>query len=225
MPKELPRHPSFEIAVHMQTANEVGGDYYDFHLGSGGELLAAVGDATGHGARAGTMVTVVKSLFSAHASSSRPGELVDFLSEASRTIRRMDLERMAMTLTLARLENGILTVAAAGMPPVLLHRRAAGTLDEIALEGMPLGGLEFAYRERRVELATGDTVLLMSDGFPELVGSDGEVLGYRGAREAFAAAAAREPQQIVAELASAVTEWTGGQPPGDDVTFVVLRVR
>ena len=50
----------------MRTATEVGGDYYDFRLTPDGALVAAVGDATGHGATAGTMVTVVKSLFSAH---------------------------------------------------------------------------------------------------------------------------------------------------------------
>ncbi|MCP5118238.1 MAG: SpoIIE family protein phosphatase, partial [bacterium] len=64
------------------------------------------------------------------------------------------------------------------------------TIEEITLEGMPLGGLEFAYRERRVELSAGDSVLMMTDGFPELIGSGGEVVGYGGARERFAGVAA-----------------------------------
>ena len=35
-------------------------------VGPDGTLTTAIGDATGHGARAGTMVTVIKSLFSAY---------------------------------------------------------------------------------------------------------------------------------------------------------------
>ncbi|MEE8524095.1 MAG: SpoIIE family protein phosphatase [Thermoanaerobaculia bacterium] len=222
LPKELPSHPSFEVAVHMQTATEVGGDYYDFHLGEDGTLTVAVGDATGHGARAGTMVTVVKSLFSAYASGSG---LRRFLIGANHTIRRMALGRMAMTLVLAEIRRGALTLASAGMPPALIHRPGSGTVDEVVLEGMPLGGLEFEYRERRVELTPGDTLLLMTDGLPELVGSGGEVLGYDRTHELFARAASKPPREVVAELAAAVSAWTGSDRPGDDVTFVVIRVR
>jgi hypothetical protein len=52
-----------DLAAYMRTASEVGGDYYDFHLGEDGMLTIAVGDATGHGLKAGTMVSVVKGLF------------------------------------------------------------------------------------------------------------------------------------------------------------------
>lgn len=47
----------------MKPATEVGGDYYDFHLADDGTLTVAVGDATGHGLKAGTFVTAMKSLF------------------------------------------------------------------------------------------------------------------------------------------------------------------
>ena len=50
----------------MKTATEVGGDYYDFHVGVDGTLTIVLGDATGHGMRAGTMVTSAKSLFNSY---------------------------------------------------------------------------------------------------------------------------------------------------------------
>jgi hypothetical protein len=67
LPKDLPKIPHLDIAVYMKTATEVGGDYYDFHLDSDGTLTIVVGDATGHGLKAGTMVTTAKSLFNTHA--------------------------------------------------------------------------------------------------------------------------------------------------------------
>ena len=63
LPNELPQLANLDIAVYMKTATEVGGDYYDFHIGLDGTLTVVIGDATGHGMKAGTMVTTTKSLF------------------------------------------------------------------------------------------------------------------------------------------------------------------
>lgn len=226
LPRELPRMPHLAIAVHTKTAAEVGGDYYDFLLQDGesedGVLTAVIGDATGHGARAGTMVAVVKSLFTAHAGVSEPAE---FLSRASATVKGMGLGRMAMALTLLRFDGYRLTAACAGMPPLLLYRRALGRIEEVSLPGMPLGGvLDFDYRAWQAQLEPGDTVLLMSDGFPERVDVDGDVLGYARALDIFAGVAEQEPKAIVAALDRAASDWAGGYPLEDDMTFVVFQV-
>ncbi len=200
----------------------MGGDYYDFHLGEDGELTAAIGDATGHGARAGTMVTVVKSLFSAFAGQTGPREL---LSEAARTVKRMDLGRMAMGLGLVRLEGETLTVSSAGMPPVLLYRAGTGRAEEVALAGMPLGGLASEYEERRLQIAPGDVILMMTDGLPELTDPAGEPLGYPRVRSLFEELGTRPPDEVIAGLTATAESWSGGQAPKDDITFVAIRVR
>ncbi|MFL6195982.1 MAG: PP2C family protein-serine/threonine phosphatase [Thermoanaerobaculia bacterium] len=222
LPKNLPEHPAFEIAVSMRTATEVGGDYYDFRLLDSGALTAAVGDATGHGVRAGAMVTAVKSLFSADAGASGPRQ---FLTEAARAVKRMALDRMSMGLCLARLDGTALTVSSAGMPPVLVYRARTGKAEEIALSGMPLGGLAFDYEERRLEIAPGDTVLLMTDGLPELTDPAGEPLGYPRVRTLFEEMGAQAPEEVIAGLTRAADSWAAGQAAKDDMTFVVVRVR
>ena len=204
LPRQLPEHPAYEVAVAMRTATEVGGDYYDFRIAPDGALVAAVGDATGHGATAGTMVTVVKSLFSAHPPE---GQLGAFLGEANETVRKMELGRMAMALCLARFDRGRMTFSSAGMPPALVRRAGNGDVDELASPGMPLGGLADGYPELQVELAPGDLVVLMSDGLPELPDDAGE------------------PQAMIDALLRAAESWAGKGPPHDDITFVVLKAR
>lgn len=220
LPKSIPRHPLFEIAVYMKTATEVGGDYYDFHLGTGGALTTAIGDATGHGAKAGTMVTIVKSLFSARGAELGVGE---FLDEATRAIRRMELGRMSMALALVRFEGSRATIASAGMPPVLVYRHGTGRVQEIALEGLPLGTIEQSYRSHDLEIAPGDTVLMTTDGFPELLNAESEPIGYPAVRNLFERAAANAPAEIIRDLAAKADEWSGHQAPSDDITFVVIR--
>jgi serine phosphatase RsbU (regulator of sigma subunit) len=234
LPRTLPAGDGFDLAVFTRTAAEVGGDFYDFHHAGDGTLTVAVGDATGHGARAGTMVAVTKSLFSSYTPEGGPAE---FLGRAAQAVRRMELGRMGMALLLARLSPPgagprRLTVATAGMPPVLVRRDGAGdeaaageaAVEEVYAPGMPLGGLDTAYVETTVEVAAGDVVVLTTDGFPELADAAGDPLGYGELRRLVATASAAAPDDLVRHLAAAVTARTAGGPPGDDVTFVVVRV-
>ncbi len=223
LPERLPDHPEVEVAVFMKTAAEVGGDYYDFFPSQHGAMTAVVGDAAGHGARAGTLVTVVKGLLTAGAAEAH---LASLLTDASRAIKRMNLGRMNMAVTLARIHDRTVTISAAGMPPVLLYRSQTGSIEEILLPGTPLGGIADAtYDQWSAELTPGDTLLMMTDGFPELLNRNGEVLGYQRARSLFEETVSRPPARITEVLARAAEEWTGGEPPGDDVTFLVLRKR
>jgi serine phosphatase RsbU (regulator of sigma subunit) len=224
LPKEVPHHPSYDVAVFTRTATEVGGDYYDFHL-AGDALSVTIGDATGHGAKAGTMVTVIKTLFSGYGGTSSSPAPAEFLAEAAETIKRMDLGRMAMALSLARFDARTFTISSAGMPPVFVHRAAADTVEEIALEATPLGTFGSDYPQTSVSLQPGDTVLFLSDGFPELMNDAAQQLGYTGALDAFATAAkAASAQDVIASLENVARQWHGEAPPNDDVTFVVVRV-
>ena len=224
LPKQVPQHEQYDIAVYTRTATEVGGDYYDFHVDDDATLSITIGDATGHGAKAGTMVTVIKTLFAGYESTTPPSA---FLGDAAEKIKRMELGRMSMALSLGRIEGHRLTLASAGMPPVLIHRAASGTVEEVALEATPLGTLGTAYPEKNINLSSGDTVLFLTDGFPELMNDAGHQLGYTAALEAFAAAAAgaATANDVIASLAGAVKRWHGDAPPNDDVTFVAARVR
>jgi serine phosphatase RsbU (regulator of sigma subunit) len=182
-----------------------------------------IGDATGHGAKAGTMVTVIKTLFSRYAGSVAPSE---FLRDAAETVKRMDLGRMAMALVLARLERNRMVLASAGMPPAYVHRAATGAVEEVNIGATPLGTLGGDYTDLTLDLEPGDTVLFMTDGFPELLNLAGQQLGYVNAQQEFAnAASAPDANSVIALLAGAAHRWNGDQPPNDDVTFVVVRAR
>ncbi|HYO76654.1 MAG TPA: SpoIIE family protein phosphatase [Thermoanaerobaculia bacterium] len=221
LPKEVPQHDDYAIAVFTRTATEVGGDYYDFHVADS-TLSVTIGDATGHGAKAGTMVTVIKTLFAGYNATTAPA---DFLFDAAEKIKRMELGRMAMALSLGRLDGRTLTLASAGMPPVLIHRAANAAVEEIALEATPLGTFGSDYPQAEARLESGDTVLFLTDGFPELMNDAGQQLGYVGALDAFATAAlAPTADGVIAALAATARRWHGDAPPNDDVTFVVVRV-
>lgn len=223
LPKELPDTPHFDVAVYMKTSTEVGGDYYDFHVNSNGALTLVIGDATGHGLKAGMMVTATKSLFTSLAVAMEPAS---FLRQANRSIKQMHLGTLKMALTMLKIDNWHLTASGAGMPPMLIYRHATQELKEINFKGMPLGGLtKFPYKDEHFELVAGDKIILMSDGFPERLNAASEMLDYPRAYQAISETAAASPQDIVNTLVQKGENWADGRPQDDDVTFVVIQMK
>ena len=223
LPKELPKLPHLDIAVYMKTATEVGGDYYDFHVGMDGTLTVVIGDATGHGMKAGTMVTTAKSLFNSYAPN--PDILFSF-QEITRCIKQMNLGKMSMCMTMLKVDGNKMQLSSAGMPPSFIFRRDTRIVEEQLIQGMPLGTMDnFQYKIQDTTLSPGDTILLLTDGLPELQNEKGELYGYKRVRNLFEEVAENEPEDIISELKSAGSAWVNDHDPEDDVTFVVIKVK
>ncbi len=131
-----------------------------------------------------------------------------------------------MAMMLIKIKDHKMTASSAGIPPIYIYRSEAKSVDEILIKGMPLGGpASFPYKQIETNLAPGDTVLLMSDGFPELFNDKDEMLDYPRVKEIFKEAADRSADEIVAHLLKAGERWSNGRPQDDDITFVVLKVK
>jgi len=223
LPQSLPQLPHLEIAAYMKPATEVGGDYYDFHLSDDGVLTVAVGDATGHGLKAGTVVTATKSLFNHLAQES---EIPAIFQQSSRALKRMNLRSLFMAMAIAKVKGYQLTLGSAGMPPTLIYRAARRLVEEISLGGVPLGSLtDYSYRKRSLDLAPGDVVVLMSDGYPERFNSKNEMLDYGSAKSVLLEIAILPPQEIIEVFVKIADKWAEGRPQDDDMTFVVIKFK
>jgi serine phosphatase RsbU (regulator of sigma subunit) len=222
LPKEVPKIPRVDIAVRMETATEVGGDYYDFHLDDVGTLTIALGDATGHGVKAGTMVSVTKGLFQEFAALS---SFQTIFERFTRAFKLMNLGQLYMALLLVRLKDRTLSASSAGMPPIMIYRAKTGTVERLVTKGMPLGVFsDFPYQTKETPLSTGDVVLLMSDGFLEMFNASDETLDEQRTADLFREAAGQSPSSIIEYLLEKGKEWAAGRPQVDDVTFVVAKM-
>ncbi|RKU08110.1 hypothetical protein C6503_23285 [Candidatus Poribacteria bacterium] len=223
LPQTAPQLPNLDVAFEMRPATEVGGDYYDYNLTEDDQLTIAVGDATGHGMNAGLVVSAVKSLFKTSAPDANNLETLERISQG---IRSMNLKRLYMAMTLVTFNHNMLKLTGAGMPPPLIYRAEENLVEEILLEGMPLGGFIGAERqEASYQLQSGDTVLLMSDGLPEMLNPENEMLDYPKTKELFEEVADQSPEAIIDHLFKASTSWADGEPQADDVTLVVMKVK
>lgn len=223
LPRKIPGNGKYDIAVQMKTATEVGGDYYDFAQGNDGTLTIAVGDATGHGMKAGTMVASIKSLFTAYGAHL---DIQSFFSKCTETIKAMNLGNLFMGMLIVRINGNKLIASAAGMPPIFIYRQHRQTVEELVMKGMPLGAhCDFTYQIKQTNLAPGDTILLMTDGFAELFNESMEMMDYPQVSNLFERSARKSPREIIKHLSKAGEAWSEGRPQDDDYTFVVLKVR
>ena len=223
LPKELPELPNLDIAVYMKTATEVGGDYYDFHIGMDGTLTVVLGDATGHGMKAGTMVTAAKSLFNSYASNK---DILFTFQEMGRCIKQLHFQNLSMCMTMLKIEKDNISMSSAGMPPIYIYRKDGDNVQEFQFEGMPLGTMmSFPYKIEESKLKSGDIILLLTDGLPELKNNADEQFGYRKVRNTFLDISDTEPEEIITKLKDAGSEWVNDKDPDDDVTFVVIKVK
>jgi serine phosphatase RsbU (regulator of sigma subunit) len=221
LPKSVPDVPDLEIAVYMKTASEVGGDYYDFKYDRNGTLIIAIGDATGHGMKAGTMVATIKGIFTAESTST---DVVTFLNKSNSIIRDMRLGNIYMAMLVAKIEKEKVTISSAGMPPALIYRYSNNRVEEIKLQAIPLGGpADFTYPRRETSLSKGDTLLLMSDGFPELFNKQKEILDYSRVKVIFGSIGEKTASDTIKSLLKEVEIWKGEAKQEDDITFVVVK--
>ncbi len=220
LPQQLPEVPYLEIAVHMKTATEVGGDYYDFFPQEDGGLYVATGDATGHGIPAGMMVAMTKSAIKALDVQS-PHTL---LKQANQVIRAVNPVNMTMALNALSISDSGFAISSAAMPPVFLFRADRGEAEEILVEGLPLGAMaESDYSLRVVEFKRGDSLVLISDGLPELRNESGEPLGYEAVQRIVSEHGETSADDLLARIVELGEKWGRGETQDDDITVVVMK--
>lgn len=221
LPSSIPEVPFANISAMMETAVEVGGDYYDFDVSNDGFLTMVIGDATGHGVKAGTMVTATKSLFN-HLSGRE--DLTEILTLGSAAIKKMKLPKLYMALALIRLNGGNLQLAGAGIPPALIYRAKSHTVEQVDLKGMPLGSAPgYPYQVETIQIEKDDVVLLYTDGLPEIFNPEGKMFGYVAVAELLLQCGDGSVNEIINHMKTAAMQWLGDGSQDDDITLIALK--
>jgi len=222
LPKTTPDMLNLDIAATIQTASEVGGDYYDFFPQSNGEsLYVVVGDATGHGMTAGMMVSITKAGLYGIPPSIAPNDITKRLN---RVIKNIDLGWNRMAINVARFWEDRVEFTSAAMPPVYHYHVDTGDVDEILLEGLPLGSFQGeTFSLVDFEFKQGDSLVFISDGLPEAANHTEHMLGYQAVQDCVEAnghQGANDQKQALLDLGSA---WLGDLRNQDDITIVVVK--
>lgn len=220
LPSRIEVPTGYEIETRFEPSAALGGDCFDLRLLPDGRLSILVADVSGHGLAAGLRMALVRAAFGILLEEGYTPEQV--LARIDRDLRLRGSTRAFVTAVIALLEpdSGTVTVVSAGHPPVyVLH--SEGSLDELVLQSAPLGALRFRLASTAIELAPGESLVLLTDGWIECTDPAGQPFGYE--RLAASLRGAPLPCRTVAgRLDEAVRRHCLGKPREDDSTLVVL---
>lgn len=215
-PSPLPPRQGWEHAATAVTAREIGGDFYDLRI-SGPRAAMALGDVMGKGIGAGLLAAVTRTALRSSSVTTRPAEV---LADAARVVEE-DLTRTGAFVTLAfatvDLLNGQTRLADAGHGLSFVIR-ADGAVERVASTDFPIG-LGTVWRELHLELAPGDSLLMVSDGVLDAWGTSIEELS-----DTIAALSPQLLHQRVDEFVATLCDGAGTTGKRiDDATALMLR--
>jgi len=220
LPKVLPSIEGFDISTYLKPATEIGGDYYDFFYKKGEYFYAICGDATGHGVISGIMVSVTK----AGLHGVPMGDPSMILGQLNRIVKRVNFGRLRMSLSVAKFNKSAVELSSAAMPPTYFFSSQSKKVEEVLVPNLPLGGIETEkYDGIKKEFKSGDVMVMISDGLPELPNPTNDLLDYEKVQECIKKNAEKSADEIKDALVYLSDEWANGVMNPDDITIVVIK--
>ncbi|MBE9100052.1 PP2C family protein-serine/threonine phosphatase [Vacuolonema iberomarrocanum] len=242
LPRQCPRVTGLELAARCQTANRVGGDYYDFIPANSDQLRSkrtgfedcdrwsiSIGDVMGKGVPAGLIMTMLRGMLRAEVLNGHtPARILQNLNH----VMYADLENSNRFVTLFYSEfdscTGKLSYSNAAHNPPLLWRAATQTIQRLDTLGMLIGlDIETQYEDGEVQLYPGDRLIYYTDGFTDAAGRGGDRFDEERLMLTFqwACQHCKTPEETLDYLFNQVQEFIGkNRHADDDMTLIVMQV-
>ena len=225
--EELALIKDLEIAVFMQPAAQVGGDYYDI-LATDGVVTIGIGDVTGHGLESGLLMlmtqTSVRTL-----KEMKENNLINFLDVLNRTlyqnIQRMNTDKN-LTLAILTYSKGELIIS--GQHEEILIVRNQGKIERVDTSdlGFPIG-LESDIKDFintvSITLNYGDGIVLYTDGITEAINPVNQMYGLERLCDKITEYWYHSAEMIKQLIIEDVYDYIAQQKVFDDLTLLVIK--
>ena len=180
LPTELPSAEGWEFFASYDTAQAVGGDYYDaFFVEDGKKVCLAFGDVAGKGVPASLVMSRIATVVT---------NVMTFVGDVCEAVNRINdqmctraVEGRFVTFVLCVIDiaTGEMTIGIAGHMPIMI-RKTDGTVVEFGEEiiGVPIGVMEgYPYEVVTRTIEPGETCVIYTDGVSEAMNPDNDLYG------------------------------------------------
>lgn len=223
LPSELPKIDGYEFHASYDSAQAVGGDYYDVIRSKDGRIWLAFGDVAGKGVPASLVMSRMSSVVRS---------VSEFVTDAAEAVAKINdhmcakaVEGRFVTFVLMILDpvaHKFTVVNAGHMSPMI--RRPDGSIEEFGEEmiGLPIGVMEgFVFDQVERPIAPGETVLVYTDGVSEAMDPQNELYGMDQLRKIVANGPGK-PRDLGITVREDVRRHANGRAQNDDVTLLAF---
>lgn len=219
-----PAHGEFDIYATMDTAKEVGGDFYDFYFVGESKLGFLIADVSGKGIPAAMFMMTAKTLIKGYAESGKSVDEVFTIANAK--LCESNEAGMFVTAWMGILDitTGLLEFANAGHNPPLV-RHADGRFEFLkSKSGFILAGMEgMKYRRNELVLSPGDEIYLYTDGVTEATNAENALYGEERLANLLNTMHGLSGEALCRAVKADIDAFAGDAPQSDDITMLYLK--
>ena len=225
LPTELPAAEGWEFFASYDTAQAVGGDYYDaFFVEEGTKVCLAFGDVAGKGVPASLVMSRIATVVT---------NVMTFVGDVREAVHRINNQMctravegrfVTFVLCVIDLKTGEMNIAIAGHMPIMI-RKTDGTIVEFGEEavGVPIGVMEdFPYDVMSRTIEPGETCVIYTDGVSEAMNPQNALYGVDRLRELMKASTGGHADALGKVILADVRKFANGRPQNDDITIMVF---
>jgi len=224
LPTKLPTVFGWEFASRWLPARQVSGDYYDSIPISFNRLGLFVADVTDKGIPAALFMAFTRSIV--RASLTEAASPATGITKANRLICSGSTHGLFVTMFYALLDptSSKLTWVNAGHIPALHYKAATGQITRLSSTGMALGmDINAIYRQQKSRLATGDFILLYSDGITEAPSEQQDEFGIERLEDVLRTHGGDDAEHVLSAIEEAVQTHAGNTSALDDITLLIIK--
>jgi sigma-B regulation protein RsbU (phosphoserine phosphatase) len=226
LPETTPVISRIALCASMDAAREVGGDFYDYFMLNDDELCFCVADVSGKGVGAALFMAMSKLLIKSRAADDlQPGKI---LTRVNSDLAKDNPECVFVTVFLATINllTGRVTYTNAGHNPPLI-KRASGEVEEVLERHGPVLAIDEdrTYEQSSVDLASGDVLLVFTDGVTEAMDIDDNLYSDERLLSTMRGVSEIRADSVLKTVRDSVDEFSRGAEQADDITMITLQYK
>ncbi len=222
MPEPSPEVPGWSLWLFTRTANDVGGDLVDFQRLDGDRFGVTLADVAGKGLKAALLTAKFQATLRALAPETTL--LATLASRINHIFCRDGIRSMFASFVFAELtanSGSIRYINAGHHPPLLLRENG---IEESRKGGPAIGLTESAeYYESEIAIASGDVVVMYSDGLTDSKNVRDEFYGLQRVRAILPSLRTLSAPVIGERILHDVDAFIGEAKIFDDLSLVILK--
>lgn len=224
MPYKVPTLSGIQIAVKIEPAQIVGGDYFDFFSYQDGSQGMAIADVMGKGLSASMLMSNLQASLRILGPNHKE---LHTLAIRLNELFRYNLKLISfITIFLARIDikANILHYCNAGHNPAIWLEAASGSMSWLKPTGPAIGLTQNAkFESEKLQFSSGDLLLLYTDGLIEARNSQGEEFGEKRLSNYIKDNHNKSANVILKRLLDTARSFAGKFH--DDVTLLVIKIQ
>jgi len=220
----FPNEKAFDIHATMDTAKEVGGDFYDFFYTDRSKFSFVMADVSGKGVPAAMFMMTGKTLIKSLAEGGLPVDQV--ISKANDELCAHNDAGMFITCWFGTidLETGIVKYVNAGHNPPLIKRKDGNfeylkskvNLVLACMEGVP-------YMEQEFQIEPGDEIFLYTDGVTEATDLNNELYGEDRLKLILDKLKPQTAKEVCLDVKKDIDKFVGEADQFDDISMLSFK--